>query len=155
MGDTLHFVPAGIIAKSSNYYILLCVDDGSWWMGKVKTYSPKAKKFNFTIQWGTDGTAYSQMLQLTNYFIPDIEESPAVAGNWLYILSSRRASTRRPREEQAGDEEEEEESKSGDEGDDDDDDDDDEQEQATPPSRSRMRTDAGSGSGGGGGGGRG
>ena len=151
MGDTLHFVPTGIIAKSSNYYILLCVDDLHWWMGRVKTYSPKAKKFNFTIQWGTDGTAYSQMLQLTNYFIPDIEESPAVPGNWLYILCSRRASTRRPREEQAGDEEEE--SNSGDEGDDDDDDDDDEQEQATPPSRSRMRTDAGSGSGGGGGGG--
>ena len=117
-------------------------------MGRVKTYSPKAKKFNFTIQWGTDGTAYSQMLQLTNHFIPDIEESPAVPGNWLYILCSRRAFTRRPREEQAGDEEEQ--SKSGDEGDDDDDDDD-EQEQATPPSRSRMRTDAGSGSGGGGG----
>ena len=119
-------------------------------MGRVKTYSPKAKKFSFTIQWGTDETAYSQMLQLTNYFIPDIEESPAVPGNWLYILCSRRASTstRRPRQEQASDEEEE--SNSGDEGDDDDDDDD-EQEQAIPPSRSRMRTDAGSGSGGGGG----
>ena len=117
-------------------------------MGRVKTYPPNAKKCNFPIQRGTDAAEYSQMLQLTNYYIPDGEEI-AVPGNWLCILCSRRASTRRPREEQAGDEEEEEESKFEDEGDDDDDEDgDDEQEQATPPSRSRMRTGAGSGSGG-------
>ena len=89
-------------------------------MGRVKTYPPNAKKCNFPIQRGTDAAAYSQMLQLTSYFIPDGEEI-AVPGNWLCILCSRRASTRRPREEQAGDEEEEEVSKFEDEGDDDDD----------------------------------
>ena len=52
MPDTAEFINPSKITTEECWYLLLCIDDGSWWLGKIKSYSPRAKKWNFTIQWG-------------------------------------------------------------------------------------------------------
>jgi len=153
MPETAHFLNPSEITKGG-WYLLLCIDDGSWWLGKIKSYSSRAKTWNFTIQWGCSEAPERQSVKLENYFRPASGE-PAVSGNWVYLKQPRRASSRREREDDnagsAGDKDE------GDFEDDGDSDDDlgNGDSGETPRSRSRISESDGASSGGGGGGGNG
>ena len=69
-----------------------------WWLGKIKPYSPRAKKWNFTIQWGAAEGPERQAAKLENYFRLESGEA-AVSGNWVYLKQSRRLSARRGRDD--------------------------------------------------------
>ena len=90
MPETAHFLNPSEITKGG-WYLLLCIDDGSWWLGKIKSYSSRAKTWNFTIQWGCSEAPERQSVKLENYFRPASGE-PAVSGNWVYLKQPRRAS---------------------------------------------------------------
>ena len=147
MPETAEFINPSKITTEECWYLLLCIDDGSWWLGKIKSYSPRAKKWNFTIQWGAAEGPERQAAKLENYFRLESGEA-AVSGNWVYLKQSRRLSARRGRDD-SDDGDDDEGGFGGDDGDSDGD--------GAAPARARARVSegasSGSGSGGGSGGG--
>ena len=90
LGNPPAFLSAGEI-ESRSVYMLLCVDDLSWMLGKIVKYKPRAKKFNFDVQWSPDVDQH-QGVQLAKYYSVGTAPEP---GHWVYI--ERAGSERRAR----------------------------------------------------------
>lgn len=99
MPEPAEFIRPSVIESEKRWYLLLCIDDLSWWLGKIKSYSARARKWNFQIQWGPAGAPEQQSAKLENYFRPESGDT-AASGHWMYLSQSRlRPSTRRGRDE--------------------------------------------------------
>jgi hypothetical protein len=59
--------------------MLLCCDDLEWMLGKIAKYKPRAKKFNFDVQW-KNGRPEQQGVKIDSYY--DSSSTPA-PGNWV------------------------------------------------------------------------
>ena len=79
--------PSGFLEKTTlaagSYYMLLRADDGTWMIGAISDYHPRAKKWNFTIIWEGD-TPEKQHVKLANYY----ESGDAKEGAWAYMKRS-------------------------------------------------------------------
>ena len=92
LGNPPAFLSAGEI-ESRSVYMLLCVDDLSWVLGKIVKYKPRAKKINFDVQWSPDVDQH-QGVQLAKYYSVGTAPEP---GHWVYI--ERAGSERRTRDD--------------------------------------------------------
>ena len=101
MPETAHFLTPSEITKGGWYLLLCTISDGGWWLGKIKSYSPRTKTWNFTIQWGCSEAPERQSAKLEHYFRPASGES-TVSGNWVYLKQPGRSSARRERDNNAG-----------------------------------------------------
>ena len=86
------FIPADAI---DGLAIMLCCDDLEWMLGKIDKYKPRAKKFQFDVQW-RPGHVEQQHVDLDKYFKPETDEPPQ-AGSWFYIKNSRGSTVSRRR----------------------------------------------------------
>ena len=60
MADTLEYINPSVIEKEKNGYLLLCIDDMSWWLGKIKSFSPRAKGTGLEFHGGSVGLWQSE-----------------------------------------------------------------------------------------------
>ena len=84
VSDPVAFIPADAL---DNHAIMLCCDDSEWMLGKIVKYKPRAKKFQFDVEWAP-GTIRQQHVELEKYFLHDSGEPPE-PGNWFYLTWAR------------------------------------------------------------------
>ena len=80
--------------------MLLCCDDLAWMLGKIVKYKPRARVFNFDMQWKAD-TTQQHGVKLAAYHQ---QGRDAEAGSWLYLkklcdLAHQGARARRRRQQ--------------------------------------------------------
>ena len=63
-------------------YVLLCCDSLDWKLGKIVKFKPRAKKFNFEVQWSS--IIEHQQLLLSQNYDYDADATP-VPGDWVYL----------------------------------------------------------------------
>ena len=66
--------------------MLLCCDDLAWMLGKIVKYKPRARVFNFDMQWKAD-TTQQHGVKLAAYHQ---QGRDAEAGSWLYLKKTVR-----------------------------------------------------------------
>ena len=68
-------------AIATSLFLFFCCDDGTWMLGKIMKYKPKANKFNFDVQWQSN-TTQQHGTELAKYYH---DGGAAVAGSWRYL----------------------------------------------------------------------
>ena len=74
------FLAADIVA-AGGVYVLQYWDNSTWNLGVIKKYKPRARMYNFDVNWEGDDVR-SQQLKLDMYY--DGTSDPK-SGNWVYL----------------------------------------------------------------------
>jgi hypothetical protein len=77
--------PLALLSDVSDLYLIIYSDQEEWWFGKIVKFKPKARLYNYDVEWRPNET-HQQGVKLDAYFEPDaLDPEP---GSWAYLKKS-------------------------------------------------------------------
>jgi hypothetical protein len=78
--------PSAFLSDVTDLYLIIYSDQEEWWFGKLVKYKPKARLYNYDIEWRPNET-HQQGVKLDAYFEPNAEDPGP--GSWAYLKKNQ------------------------------------------------------------------